>query len=99
MMNEEVLHQYFRHVCDEGDQDAYNELYKALCARLIHFSAAITGSWHLAEEIVSDVFIMLWRKRTQLSNVTNPLVYLYVCTRNQSLNAVRQHRRHQHLNL
>jgi RNA polymerase sigma-70 factor (ECF subfamily) len=99
MMNEELLHQYFRQVCNDGDQDAYNGLYKALCSRLIHFSAAITGSWHLAEEIVSDVFIMLWRKRAQLHDVNNPVVYLYVCTRNQSLNAVRQQRRHQHMSL
>ncbi|MGN7723199.1 RNA polymerase sigma factor [Chitinophaga sp. 22620] len=99
MMNEEVLHQYFRQVCDNGDQDAYNELYKGLCSRLIHFSAAITGSWQLAEEIVSDVFIMLWHKRAQLAGVANPTVYLYVCTRNQSINALRQQRRHQHMSL
>ena len=42
---------------------------------------------------------MLWRKRAQLHDVNNPVVYLYVCTRNQSLNAVRQQRRHQHMSL
>ena len=78
---------------------AYDELYRLFCSRLIHFSAAITGSFHLAEEIVSDVFMMVWQKRGQLAAVENPGVYLYVCTRNRSLNTLEQHRRNRHAHL
>lgn len=66
----------------------YDELYKLLCSRLIHFSAAIIGSFHQAEEIVSDVFVLIWQKREQLQEIRNPLVYIYVCTKNHSLNAL-----------
>ncbi|WP_236652915.1 RNA polymerase sigma-70 factor [Chitinophaga vietnamensis] len=78
---------------------AYNELYLALCERLLHFSAAIVSSFHLAEEIVSDVFMMVWQKRHQLGHVENPAVYLYVATRNFSLNALQQQKRHLHASL
>lgn len=69
---------------------AYEQLYKMLYGKLVHFSAAIAGSFQLAEEIVSDVFIALWQKRQQLSAVKNPAVYIYVCARNASLNALQQ---------
>lgn len=98
-MNDELIRRHFRCIGEGGDMQAYDELYRLLCGRLIRFSAAITGSFHLAEEIVSDVFIMIWQKREQLAAVENPLVYLYVCTRNRSLNTLQQHRKHQHTSL
>ena len=73
---------------------SYNSLYTLLCNKLIHFSASITGSFHLAEEIVSDVFIIIWQKREQLLNVREPLVYLYACTRNLSLNHLSKRKSH-----
>jgi RNA polymerase sigma-70 factor (ECF subfamily) len=78
---------------------AYDELYRLLYSRLVHFSAAIVGSFHLAEEVVSDVFIMIWQKRTALLEVQNPVVYIYISARNRSLNTLQQQRRHRHASL
>ena len=72
---------------------AYEQLYKMLYARLVHFSASIVGSFQSAEEIVSDVFVMLWRKRAQFASIETPVVYLYVCVRNSSLNALPQNKK------
>ncbi len=69
---------------------AYEQLYKMLYGKLVHFSAAIAGSFQLGEETVSDVFIRLWQKRQQLSSVRNPAVYIYVSVRNASLNTLHQ---------
>ncbi|MFC0773367.1 RNA polymerase sigma factor [Terrimonas alba] len=80
----------FRSVCSQSSTKDYEELYKLLCNRLIHFSASIIGSFHQAEEIVSDVFISIWQKREQLSGVENPIVFLYVCTKNLTLNALKK---------
>lgn len=88
MGNEERVKQLFYKVCAHSSMPDYDELYKLLCPRLIHFSAAIVGSFHQAEEIVSDVFILIWQKREQLREVRNPLVYIYVCAKNHSLNAL-----------
>ncbi|MGN6492286.1 MAG: RNA polymerase sigma-70 factor [Agriterribacter sp.] len=92
MRNNEVINSLFFEVCSNNCMKAYEQLYKLLYGRLVHFSAAIAGSFQLAEEIVSDVFIMLWQKREQLGSVNNPAVYIYVCTRNFSLNALSQRR-------
>jgi RNA polymerase sigma-70 factor (family 1) len=99
MVNNEQIKRLFDSVCRDEEVQAYKELYSLLCSRLIHFSASIVYSYHLAEEIVSDVFVMVWQKRRQLRHVNNPLVYLYVSTKNLSLNSLQQQKKHQHANL
>ncbi len=94
MRNDSRVKSLFYDVCSTGNMQSYDLLYELLCGKLIHFSASITGSFHLAEEVVSDVFIMLWQKRQQLGNVREPLVYLYVCTRNLSLNSLSRRKKH-----
>lgn len=86
----EQVNQLFNDVCASGNMKAYEQLYHLLCSRLIHFSASVCGSFHLAEEVVSDVFVSLWQKREQLNNVENPKVYLYVCTKNRTINAMKK---------
>jgi RNA polymerase sigma-70 factor (ECF subfamily) len=46
----------------------------------------ITRSQELSEEIVSDVFIGIWRKRNTIREIENLKVYLYVAVKNTSLN-------------
>ena len=86
----EQVNQLFKDVCASGNMKAYEQLYHVLCSRLIHFSASVCGSFHLAEEVVSDVFISLWQKREQLIHVENPKVYLYVSTKNRTINAMKK---------
>ncbi|WP_295122744.1 RNA polymerase sigma-70 factor [uncultured Chitinophaga sp.] len=99
MINNELIRLHFRSICTAGDMTAYDELYRLLYSKLVHFSAAIVGSFHLAEEIVSDVFIIIWQKRQELAAVENPVVYIYVSTRNRSLNALQQQKRHRYTSL
>lgn len=99
MDNKEQVRVLFDNVCQQEDMQAYKALYSLLCNRLIHFSASIVYSFQLAEEIVSDVFVMLWQKRRQLQHVNSPLVYLYVSTKNHSLNALQQQKKHHHASL
>lgn len=90
MRNDELVNSLFFEVCTNSSMKAYEALYKMLYDRLVHFTAAIAGSFQLGEEIVSDVFVALWQKRQQLTSVKNPGVYIYVCARNASLNALQQ---------
>ena len=68
------------------DQKAYEELYVSLYKYLYNFAWSFVKSKQLAEEIVSDVFIKVWQKRTTLQSIDNFKVYLYVATKNISLN-------------
>lgn len=75
------------------DQQAYKELYTGLYGYLYHFAWSFVKSKELSEEIVSDVFIKVWEKRKALSGVENLKVYLYVATRNISLNYLNKQKR------
>ena len=43
----------------------------------------------VAEEIVQDVLLELWKRRESLANDSSPQAYLFQSTRNRSLNHVR----------
>jgi RNA polymerase sigma-70 factor (ECF subfamily) len=68
------------------DQKAYEELYVSLYKYLYNFAWSFIKSKQLAEEIVSDVFIKVWQKRKTIESIDNFKVYLYVATKNISLN-------------
>jgi RNA polymerase sigma-70 factor (family 1) len=65
----------FREIA-EGDKNAYRTVFDS--CRLPFYAAAfkMTRSSYLAEEIVQDVFIILWTKRTQVGVAENPAGYL-----------------------
>lgn len=71
-----------------GDEMMLAELYKLFHKRLLHFSRAITRSDEIAEEVVDDVFVKLWSRRSKISEIENITVYLYVAVKNQSLNSL-----------
>lgn len=47
----------------------------------------------LAEDIVADTFVTLWKKRSTLQAIDNLRVYLYSCIRNASLNYIQHHQK------
>jgi len=60
----------------------YRQLYPALC--LLAFR--LSRSRELAKDVVSDVFLHLWEAREELGRVANLKAYLYISTRNRTLN-------------
>ena len=46
----------------------------------------------VAEEIVQDVMLELWRRRETLADESSPQAYLFQSTRNRSLNHIRHER-------
>jgi RNA polymerase sigma-70 factor (ECF subfamily) len=73
-------------LCD--DMAAYRTLYDTLRQELFYFSYSIIKTKEVAEEIVSDVFIKLWRMRNELLAIENLTVFLYTIARNLSINHI-----------
>jgi RNA polymerase sigma-70 factor (family 1) len=71
------------------DQSAYRELYVLFFKSLQQFAISFVRSPETAEEIVSDVFIKVWKKRAGLSRIHNLKLYLFISTKNCSLNYLR----------
>ena len=82
-----------------GDGQAYKELFVLYYPRLLQFSYSFTHCKESAEEIVSDVFLNIWQKRKSLSEVENLHLYLYISTKNLSLNSVLKEKRNKTFSL
>jgi RNA polymerase sigma-70 factor, ECF subfamily len=73
----------------QGDDDAYASIFREHYSWLVLSAARLLGDRALAEEVVQDVMLELWRRRETLS-LTGPLrAYLHQSTRNRSLNHLR----------
>jgi len=72
------------------DEMAFTQLYLRFGKRLIQFSHSLVRSKEIAEELVEDVFVKLWANRTQINEIENLTVYLYVAVKNRSLNVLSQ---------
>ena len=49
-----------------------------------------TKSKELTEEIVSDVFINIWRRRKNMEEIKNLKLYLYVSAKNITFNYLKK---------
>ncbi|MBO9594119.1 MAG: RNA polymerase sigma-70 factor [Niabella sp.] len=78
-------------VLDDGK--AFEKLFHVYYKRLLRFADAIVKDAQSAEEVVSDVFLNLWRNRSKLLEIENLNSYLYVATKNL---AIRSRTRLQH---
>jgi RNA polymerase sigma-70 factor (family 1) len=76
-----------------GDKWALEQLYGMHNRTLCYFASSLTRNHELAEEIVSDTFIKLFRLRSNFDSLTNIRAFLYITVRNACFNAIRQSKR------
>ncbi|MCH5599005.1 RNA polymerase sigma-70 factor [Niabella ginsengisoli] len=67
------------------DQRAFQRLFNLYYAKLKRFAIAILKDQQLAEELVCDVFIKIWDRRSKLLEVKNINSYLYIVTKNMAI--------------
>lgn len=82
-----------------GDARAYKQFFYHFYPRLLSFSESLLRNRESAEEVVSDVFTKIWNNRTSLPTIENIELYLYVITKNHSLNRLLADKRKAHLEL
>lgn len=88
-----------RRIALYDDEAAYRQLFFHFYQPLVRFARTLLGGIESAEEIVSDVFLKVWEKRKTLDTVQNLRLYLYVSTRNTTLNYLSKQRKMQVISL
>lgn len=73
-----------------NDQLAYRQLFIMYYDKLFRFAIGFTKNKELAEEIVSDVFINIWRRRAHIGEIANLKLYLYVSAKNITFNYLKK---------
>ena len=74
----------------EGDVYAFKILFTKYYRKLCKYCFSFVREKETAEEVVSDVFQLLWERKEQIEINTKFSSYLFSFTRNYSLNIVRQ---------
>lgn len=74
----------------KGDEKAFEELFMSYHNQLGAYVQMITQSNEMTEEIVQDVFLKVWTNRGKLHQVEKFTSYLFILTRNYTLNALRK---------
>ncbi len=76
-----------------NDQSAFRSLFIQLHGKLKQFSFSIVRSEEEAEDIVSELFILIVQRKEQLCQLESPLYYFYTTVRNMSLNLLKKQKR------
>jgi RNA polymerase sigma-70 factor (family 1) len=77
-------------IAEYEDAAAYKKLFFHFFLPLKSFSFAILKSKETAEEVVSDILIDIWGRRSQLPTIEDLKMYLYISVRNASLRKLKQ---------
>lgn len=74
----------------EGNESAFEELFKYYGSQLDGYILSITKSPPLTEELVQDVFLKVWMNRTSLTEIGFFKSYLFVIARNHTFDCLKQ---------
>lgn len=68
-----------------GDEAAFEMLYRQYFRKCFSIALYFVHSRHLAEDIVAEVFLALWNRRSGLPDVRNWESFLFISVRNHAL--------------
>jgi RNA polymerase sigma-70 factor (ECF subfamily) len=75
------------------DEQNFEKIFKAYFPALMAFSRKILGNEDDAREVVHQVFIKLWERRTEIDLSTSLKSYLFTAVNNRSLNVIRDRKK------
>ena len=74
----------------QGDQAAFAKLYRYYHAPALKFCTCLLKDQEEAENMVHDVFIKIWERRTHINPALNFNAYLFTCLRNMAFDYLKQ---------
>ena len=75
----------------EGDIKAFEGIFRRYYSPLCWYAAGITGDTASAEEIVEELFYVLWKNRERLQVFQSVKSYLYRSVRNEAVQFCEHH--------
>ena len=73
----------------EGDSQAFRTLYMHYYDRLFNFAMLFLHSEAASEDVIGDVFFVIWKERSMLTSIPNFHPYIYQAVRNGCLNVLK----------
>ncbi len=74
----------------EDDHQSFRQLFNYYHGKLLKVAFHFVKSDFLAEEVISELFINLWKKRKDLTAIRNLDTFLYYSTKNRAIDYLRK---------
>jgi RNA polymerase sigma-70 factor (family 1) len=74
----------------EGHQKSFKQLMEHSADELFVFAKGFIRNSEAAEEIVSDVFVKIWKNRSEIHKIKNLKAYLFISVKNGCLSHLRK---------
>lgn len=74
----------------KGDERAFQLIYNEYGSQLLGYTRRHVKSTELAEEIVHDVFVKLWKHREHIKDESTVKAYIFTICKNHILNTLRK---------
>ena len=74
----------------EGDEKAFAEIFHRYKFKLYGFIYRLTQSQEMAEDIVQETFLRLWKNRDQLGNIEHLSSYIFRMAQNQAITSFKR---------
>ena len=76
-----------------GSRSSFEQVYRTFWKKLYVICYKKTGDAQLSEEMVQEIFINLWTRKTDLPEIASIESYLIICTKNKIMDHYRKVRR------
>ena len=84
-LSPEELLEHQRRISLYEDESSYKQLFKSFYLYLVRFSQAMTNDRSMSEDIVSEVFMSLWKNRARILEIEDIRLYLYISVKNNTI--------------
>ena len=80
---------YFLQLFKEGNDSAFEKVFKAEYNRIIGFCQQFMGDKDLAKSLTQDAFVKLWLNRGKIESINGIRSFLYTSAKTDCLNSIR----------
>ena len=91
-MNSEPIHteKELLLLASQGSEPAFTLLFNRYKHKLYSYLLSLTASPEIAEDIIQDTFLKLWKNRSSIEAIDHLGGYLFKTTRNLAINAFKR---------
>lgn len=76
----------------EDNEISFAKLYDIYFSKVYSFASCFIRSEESRKEVVSDVFLTLWKNRSKLPEIANFNSYIFIITRNKSVDYINKYK-------
>ena len=96
-MTESEVRKLLRQMKEQDSQTAFRDFYNMTYDRLFRIAYYYVKQEEWSQEIVLDVFLKLWKQRSNLLDVRNIEDYCFILVKNASLNYLEKESKHTYI--